>query len=209
MGLATKPYYHLQVPLVLSRFDPVVHERDRPKVLHAPSNASIKGTAKIEAALDQLADEGIDFEYTRIEGLKHDKLCELLSEADVVVDELILHGPGWLSMEAMASGCVAATRYLEDSPECFRPAVVPIDHHTLYPQLKKILTDKELRTQLANAGVAYTREHNSIGRVVDLILERAQSPHEVKPDYTSAGVGFREITLDSTSTQTSTLKSAC
>lgn len=183
MGLATRPYHHLQVPLVLPRFQACVPNRDRPKILHAPSNSTLKGTAKIEETLNRLASEGIQFEYVRIEGLKHEQLCALLTDADVVVDELILHGPGWLSMEAMASGCVVATRFLETSPDCFRPPVIPIDHRNCYDRLKMILLDKGLRNAKALAGIEYTHRNNCIRHVVDQIIEKTISPNTYPPDY--------------------------
>jgi hypothetical protein len=182
MGLATQPYFHLQVPVNLERFRPNISGRSAPKVLHAPSNSSIKGTKIIEATIERLQHEGIPLEYVRLSGVSNEQVVEILSDVDVVVDELILHGPGWLSFEAMASGCAVATRYLEDSPACFRPPVVSIDRHSVYEKLRLLLTDREMRVRLAKEGIEYVKK-NSISRVVNDIVRKAQRSCDFAPDY--------------------------
>ena len=182
MGLATKPYFHLQVPMSLEKFRPNISGRSIPKVLHAPSSSSIKGTKVIEATIERLQKEGIPLEYVRLSGVSNDQVIEVLADVDVVVDELILHGPGWLSFEAMASGCAVATRYLEDSPACFRPPVVSIDHHSIYEKLRLLLSNREMRVRLAEEGLEYVKK-NSITRVVNDIVQKAQRSSDFTPDY--------------------------
>jgi hypothetical protein len=182
MGLATRPYYHLQVPLKLEKFRPHISGQSKPKVLHAPSNSSIKGTKLIEATIERLEQEGVPLEYVRLSGVAHTEVIRILADVDVVVDELVLHGPGWLSFEAMASGCAVATRYLEDSPACFRPPVVNIDHRCIYAKLRQLLLDRQMRVRLAEIGLEYVKK-NSISQVVNDIIQKAQRPNDFSPDY--------------------------
>jgi glycosyltransferase involved in cell wall biosynthesis len=183
MGLAVRPYHHLQVPLVLSRLRHVVPGRTRPRVLHAPSVPHVKGTDIIERTLERLHNEGVDFEFVSVRDLPHEEVLRRLTESDVLVDELVGHGPGWLSFEAMASGCAVATRYLTDSPPCFRPPVVPIDRHNIYDRLRTLLTDRDLRVRLAEEGRRYVETNNSIERVVDRLFVRTMDSETETPDY--------------------------
>ncbi len=183
MGLALRPYHHLQVPLRLDSLVHAVPGRPVPKVVHAPSAPHIKGTDVIEAALATLRAEGIRFEFVSVRDAAHDELLRILTDADVLVDELIAHGPGWLSFEAMASGCAVATRYLEDSPACFRPPVWCIDEHNVVDRLRTLLTDLQLRIRLAEEGRRYVHEHNRIEHVVDGMLAKVEAGPEASTDY--------------------------
>ncbi len=183
MGLALRPYHHLQVPLKLSEFQFNVPAREVPKVVHAPSAPLVKGTDKIEAALNQLRQEGCEFEFVSLRDCNHSQVLSVLSDADLVVDELVAHGPGWLSFEAMASGCAVATRYLQDSPAIFRPPVVAIDENNIVDELRRLLTDRALRVRLANEGRRYVEENNSIDHVVTTLLDKVERGNGVRADY--------------------------
>ena len=184
MGLALRPYHHLQVPLKLSEFQFNVPGREVPKVVHAPSAPLVKGTDKIEAALSVLRDEGCEFEFVSLRDCTHSQVLAVLSDADLVVDELVTHGPGWLSFEGMASGCAVATRYLEDSPAVFRPPVVAIDENNLVDELRRLLKDRALRVRLANEGRRYVEENNGIDHVVTMLLDKVERGNAGTVDYT-------------------------
>lgn len=184
MGLALRPYHHLQVPLKLSEFQFNVPAREVPKVVHAPSAPLVKGTDKIEAALNRLREEGCEFEFVSLRDCTHSQVLAVLSDADLLVDELVTHGPGWLSFEAMASGCAVATRYLQESPAIFRPPVVAIDENNLVDKLRSLVNDRALRVRLANEGRRYVEENNSIDHVVTTLLDKVEGGHAGPADYT-------------------------
>ena len=183
MGLALRPYHHLQVPLRLDMLTYNVPRRQVPRVVHAPSVPHVKGSDVIERALETLRCEGVEFELISVRDVPHEKLLEILTDADVLVDELIAHGPGWLSFEAMASGCAVATHYLEDSPECFRPPVWSIDEHNILSRLRTLLTDAALRIDLAEKGRRYVEEHNTVQHVVDELLRKVEMGRDASHDY--------------------------
>lgn len=170
-GLQLKPYYHLQVPVSDNGIKFCNYNRKAPKVLHAPSFPYKKGTDIIEKTLSRLKEEGIEFDFISVRNMPHKQLLELLTDADVLVDEIVGHGPGALSFEAMFSGCAVATRYLSTSPECFRPPVWPIDAGTIYKQLKELLTNQLLRKKLIEEGIAYARKNNTAENVVKNMLD--------------------------------------
>lgn len=183
MGLAFRSYHHLQVPLQLGRLRYHIPGRDIPRVLHAPSVPHVKGTDVIEDALKTLREEGVAFEFMSVRNVPHANVLELLTDIDVVVDELVCHGPGWLSFEAMASGCAVATRYLASSPPCFTPPVWSIDEHTIVERLRILLTDRELRVRLAKQGRRYVEKNNDIVHVVDQLIRKTMLGREGPHDY--------------------------
>lgn len=183
MGLALRPYHHLQVPLQLDRFRYNVPGRAVPVVVHAPSVPHMKGSDVILDALETLSAEGVKFELLTVKDMPQPELLRVLADADVLVDELVLHGPGWLSFEAMASGCAVATHYLDDSPVCFRPPVWNIDESNISDRLRILLTDRQLRVRLAEEGRRYVEQNNRIEEVVDTLLEKVYSAGDAAPDY--------------------------
>jgi glycosyltransferase involved in cell wall biosynthesis len=74
-------------------------ERDRPVVLHAPSDRRRKGTEHVVAAC-----ESLDVDLDLVEGLRHDEARRRYEQADLVVDQLNAGWYGILALEAMALG---------------------------------------------------------------------------------------------------------
>jgi hypothetical protein len=174
---ASRPYFHLQIPLKTEKFTFHIPEREIPIVLHAPSNAFVKGSDLILETLEKLKKEGVQFELRLLENIKHENLLKELTNADVLVDEIILHGPGVLSFEAMLSGCAVATRYLENSPPSFRPPVWNINEDNIFQQLKTLLTDKTLRINLATQAQEYALKNNNIKKVAADIINKINDSH--------------------------------
>jgi glycosyltransferase involved in cell wall biosynthesis len=171
-GIAIRPYHHFPIPLELEKYKFHWSDRDIPVIVHAPSAPALKGTDVILATLERLKEEGLQFELKFIQNMKNRELVQLLSGSDILVDELILNGPGALSMEAMASGCAVATHYLKDSPECFRPPVCAIDAGNIYEVVKKLITDKAFRKNLAYEGRTYVEKNNEVSAVVAEIFDK-------------------------------------
>jgi hypothetical protein len=180
-GLQLKPYRHLQVPIDTQKFIFRIPENKIPKVVHAPSVPFKKGTDIIESILNRLKQEGIAFELITVRDMPNYELLQLLTEADVLVDEIVYNGPGALSFEGMLTGCAVATRYIESSPSVFRPPVWSINADNIYEKLKRLLSDAPLRKQLAEDGRAYALANNTAEHVVSGILRDLESPRQ--PNY--------------------------
>jgi hypothetical protein len=159
-GLYLRGYNHFRVPLRNEKnivFN--IPARKVPLIIHAPSRSGIKGTAIINETIEQLKKDGIDLEYKCIQNMPNDELLKLLSDADILCDELNLHGPGMLSAEAMTAGCAVATRCLNIAP--FQPPVCSVTPQNLYEKLKLLITDIDYRIKLANAGKKFVEDFNN------------------------------------------------
>ncbi|MBL7701541.1 MAG: hypothetical protein JNM14_04790 [Ferruginibacter sp.] len=169
-GLYLRSYNHLR--LALNKSKNIVYNipaRKVPLIVHAPSRSAIKGTEIINATIERLKKEGIELEYKLIENLPNEQLLKLLSEADILCDELNLHGPGVLSAEAMAAGCAVATRCLNMPP--FQPPVCAVTPDNLYESLKRLITDITYRTELAADGKKFADNFNDPVNIAGKMLE--------------------------------------
>jgi hypothetical protein len=85
----------------------------RPRLLHAPSSAAIKGTPMILAALDRLRSR-FDFELVLIEGRRHEEAMELYRTADLAIDQVLAGWYGGFAVEMMAMGKPVACTIREE-----------------------------------------------------------------------------------------------
>ena len=169
-GLYIRGYNHFW--LSLSKDKNIVFNipaRKVPLIIHAPSRAGIKGTDIIKKNLDQLKNDGYKFEYKLIQDLPNNQLLQLLTDTDILCDELFLHGPGMLGAEAMAAGCAVATRCLNAFP--FQPPVCAVTPENLYEKLKLLITDIDYRVALATAGKKFVDEFNDPLKIAQKILD--------------------------------------
>ncbi|MGV9769735.1 hypothetical protein ACWDR7_09735 [Microbacterium sp. NPDC003461] len=79
--------------------------RDRPIVVHAPSRRGLKGSERIEPALQQLDREGV-IVYREISGVPASRMPSIYGGADIVLDQFVNGGYGVAACEAMAAGRV-------------------------------------------------------------------------------------------------------
>ncbi|NWG08522.1 MAG: glycosyltransferase [Chloroflexi bacterium] len=159
--LQTRPYMRCSVPLDLSQYSFNVPGRERPLVLHAPSVPEAKGTDIILQVVNELKKEGISFDFQQIDNMPNGELRQLLSMADIVVDELYSATVGALSAEAMATGNTVLVRYMPDY--CKVPDGCPavnVNKFTLKEKLREIIIDMRERTRLAMQGRAYVEKVN-------------------------------------------------
>jgi glycosyltransferase involved in cell wall biosynthesis len=135
-----------------------VLERDRPVVLHAPSNELLKGSQEIDEVLTRLADRHV-IDYTRIGRASHGEMPALLASADIVVDQLHLGLYGVLACEAMAAGRLVISEVGERIRRRV-PVGIPIvevDHRTLEQRILEVASDPGRFVATADSGPDYIR----------------------------------------------------
>jgi hypothetical protein len=89
------------------------------RILHAPSDGAIKGTALIAAAVEKLK-ERHPIEFILVQGKTHAEAMRLYEEADLVIDQLLAGWYGGLAVEVMAMGKPVAC-YIRDEDLDFVP----------------------------------------------------------------------------------------
>ncbi len=185
--LQTRPYMRVNVPLDLSQYRFSVPDREIPLVLHAPSVPGVKGTEYVLAVVEQLRREGVRFDFQLIEKMPNAQLRELLTEADIMVDELFSETVGALSAESMATGNAVLVRYMPDyakvPPGC--PAV-NVTKDTLCDRLREVILNRDLRHQLACAGRPYVEAHNDHVQIARQILDYLDAGDACQYDFVPA-----------------------
>lgn len=165
-------------------------ERERPVVLHAPSNPRLKGTDVVEEVLGRLERAGL-VEYRRVRGVPHEQMAGFVAGADVVVDQLVLGNPGVLLAEAQAAGRVVVShlapsvRARMDEADAELRAVdgavdgsavddggVPVveaDAESFEAVMRGLLTGRAAAQEVAARGPAWVRRHHD-GRRAAAVL---------------------------------------
>jgi O-antigen/teichoic acid export membrane protein/glycosyltransferase involved in cell wall biosynthesis len=182
------PDAHVVPPGIdLQVFQPVAHdERERPLVVHAPSNRTRKGTEHVIAACEEL---GVDLEI--VEGLHHDEARHRYERADIVVDQLNAGWYGLFAIEAMALGKPVVTALHDDAvarTESAYDVQVPIVNttkETLVETLRPLVDSPEERRGIGAESRAYVeRVHDAdrnAERLMDIYEEIVTAPR--RPAY--------------------------
>jgi len=182
--LLSRPYMRACVPLDLSTLTNHVPARPEPLILHAPSVPEAKGTDVVLRVMDELAAEGLHFQFRLIENMPNKELRQLLSESDIVVDELYSITVGGLSSEAMATGNAVLVRYLSEfskvPPGC--PAI-NTSINTLKANLRQVIVDLDLRIKLATAGRPYIEANNDNVKVCKNLLDWVEQENSMNFDF--------------------------
>jgi hypothetical protein len=77
---------------------------DEIRILHAPSNASIKGTVDIRKCVDTLTSEGFEIEFTEISDRSNQEVQLAMQRCDLVIDEVWSDSPmGMIGGEAASA----------------------------------------------------------------------------------------------------------
>ena len=178
-GLAIRPYKHIFLPISRTKkLEFYIPSRKQPKLIHAPSRSGIKGTKYILAAVEKLKKEGYEFEFELVENVPNEVLLKKLTDADVLVDELFLHGPGVLGMEAMFSGCAVITRTLQEHKNIFDPPVLNANPENIYGQIKILLDQPDLIIEMAKKGLEYVKKYNVPVNITSKIIRDIESAEE-------------------------------
>jgi glycosyltransferase involved in cell wall biosynthesis len=142
-----------------------------PTVIHAPTQRQFKGSAIIEATIEQLKKEH-SLKYITIEQTSHKEALKLYQQADIVIDQILCGAYGNVSVEAMAFGKPVICYIRPDLTETY-PQDLPIvsaNPDNLYDQLKQLVKDAELRYVLGNKGRKYVEKHHEGTAVIKQLI---------------------------------------
>lgn len=133
------------------------------RILHLPTNRSIKGTAYIEQACSDLRAEGLPLQLVIAERHPHREVKQLMHQADLVVDQLLVGWYGATAVEAMALGKPVLCYLREDDLKRFIPfqeriPIVRTNKQTLIRDLRDLLRNPCSWKILGDAGRAYVRD---------------------------------------------------
>ncbi len=174
--LQLRPYYRWNMMVFPEKYDENSNQSQIPLVLHAPSNAIVKGTKYILNAVEELKLEGVKFEFKLIQNIPHTEAIKMYEQADVVIDQLLCPGTGKLATEAMACGKVVMSKMAYRKYPQKNPAACPvidIDKKDIQQKLKEIIADYDLRVLKAKEARKYVENELDVRifckKVIDLV----------------------------------------
>jgi glycosyltransferase involved in cell wall biosynthesis len=101
-----KKLHFLNLSIDVGLLNPFYPERsNRIKIGHIPSNIEFKGTKYIRNSIQELKSKYLmEFEYLECTNIPHQEAMNLLEDADLVIDQMMIGGHGVFTLEAMALG---------------------------------------------------------------------------------------------------------
>jgi glycosyltransferase involved in cell wall biosynthesis len=147
-------------------------ERERPLVVHAPSDLEKKGTHYVVEACKQLP---VDLDV--VHGVPHDQAVERFKRADIIVDQMHYLWHGVFAIESMAYGKPVVTHLdplaVQQTEEAFgvKVPIVPATKDDLVEKLGLLVDSFELRKRLGEEGRAYVERVHDLERVADRFIE--------------------------------------
>jgi glycosyltransferase involved in cell wall biosynthesis len=157
----------------LTRYTPVPpSDRERPIVVHAPSNRARKGTDDVIAACAEL-----DVELQIVEGMPHEEARRRYEAADIVVDQLNAGWYGLFAIETMALAKPVVTYLHEEAvrrtEEAFgvRVPLVPTTKETLVDTLRPLVASAAERRRIGAESRAYVEQVHDREKMVDRLLD--------------------------------------
>ena len=145
--------------------------RERPLVVHAPSDLEKKGTQYVIDACSQLP---VDLDV--VHGVPHDEAVERFKRADIVVDQLHYLWHGVFAIEAMAYGKPVVTHLdpeaVRQTEEAFgvKVPIVPATKDDLVEKLRPLVDSFELRKRLGDEGRVYVERVHDLDKVADRFI---------------------------------------
>ncbi len=155
----------------------ILRQKKIPIIVHAPTNFKTKGTSYIQQAVEELNNEGKQFEFKLFHKTPYKEVANFIrSEADIVVDQLISGGFGSLAMEGMSFGKPVCAYVLDEVYEMVPDLpIIRCTIENIKEQLVWLIDNPEERIRLGKAGWEFAKLHydrdKSCQELWDLYLE--------------------------------------
>jgi glycosyltransferase involved in cell wall biosynthesis len=167
-------YYHTRAGLMLDDYTPRFPDphKQRPRLVHAPSNKSKKGTEVLEEVIRQLQ-RSYEFDFQLVHQMGRTDSLAAIAAGDLFLDQFTIGAEGLASHEAMALGKPVVC-FIKDSLRKRYPASLPIviaDQHNLTSAIGALLKDGARRRELGLRGRHYIEEFHDARKVAAELVE--------------------------------------
>jgi glycosyltransferase involved in cell wall biosynthesis len=142
-------------------------QNKKPRIVHAPSIKATKGTQFVTSAIERLKKSGLDFDYIEVSGVCHKDAVQIYSEADIIIDQLMMGSHGVFACEAMALGKPVICYILDELLSTYPPGfpIINANPDTIAAVLEEMICSPEKRYEIGKKSRKYAEEVHDI-RVV-------------------------------------------
>lgn len=147
------------------------------KIVHAPSNSQLKGSAFIEKAIENLIAKGYPIEFILIENKPHEEVLKICSQADIIIDQLLIGSYGQYSVEGMALGKPVVC-YIRDDLKDLYPEKIPIVNANIADVedvIKSLIDNDSLRESKGKESFDYVCNVHDVRVIAEKALSLYQS----------------------------------
>jgi len=186
--LLLRPYMKFHIPISDYYINNEIgKQRKVPRIIHAPSSPTFKGTKYVLAVIDKLKSrQDIQFEFELVHNVKHEEAIVIYQECDILINQLLAPSPGKLGFEGLAMGKVMMTFIGKDfgydeklSNDC---PIVDVHPDNLEEKLIELITNKDLRQSIAERGPKYIKRYHNPKEIVRQMILNLNSK-ETKFDF--------------------------
>lgn len=165
------------IPYTLSNWEfiepfPPVIDRDKIRIVHAPTNQKFKGTKYISLAIENLNKQyPSKIEFVLVENISHEKAIEVYKSADLIIDQLFAGWYGAFSVECMKMGKPIMV-YIHDDDltnipnkmaEDLLNTIINVNLINIQSELERIILNKEVLTDYSSKSIKYSEKwHNPV-----------------------------------------------
>jgi hypothetical protein len=173
------PYANVEIEKFEPRFP---SSEGRPRILHAPSDGSIKGTPLILDALERLKGR-YDFDLILVEKKTHEEALALYRSADIAIDQILAGWYGGFAVEMMALGkpvaCYVREQDMKFVPKSIRNdmPILRIDPGRLVEDLAAILDRRAEWQEAGRRSRRYVERWHNPDMIAKAMLDAYRDPH--------------------------------
>jgi len=142
------------------------------KIVHAPSRRKAKGTESVINAITMLRNEGYEFNFCLIEKKSNLDVLDLISEADILIDQLIIGWYGVLAVEAFSMGIPVVSYIRDDLWADFSNnlPVINANQGNVYTVLKSLIDNPLLLNNIGTQSKKYFDDNHEATKVASMAL---------------------------------------
>ena len=151
------------------------------RIVHAPSDEGIKGSALIAGAVRRLQ-ERHPIEFTVVKGVSHDDALRVYREADLVIDQVLAGWYGGLAVETMALGKPTAA-YIRDEdldavPEQMRSElpILRLRADSLEDDLEALISERDRWPEWARCSRTFVERWHNPRKIAAAMLRTYARP---------------------------------
>ncbi len=154
----------------------------KPIVVHSPTAKICKGTDLIITALNELK-ASYDFEFILLHDMSREQVLDIMSKADIFLDQINIGSHGAAMMEAMAMGKPVMCYIMKEVFEGGLPANCPVintNPDNLKEQLIKLISNAQLRHDVGIQSRAFAENYFDIDNIAKYLADIYRSVYKVK-----------------------------